>query len=93
MPVQNIKSDKQGDAEPCVLHRDFLHRGNVSRPPQIQETADLAGANAARYLRLPRTGPVTAYPAATILSWPIFSSRVIAVSSLSIRIHRGPDPV
>src|ERR1700730_8463776 len=35
---------------------------------------------------LARTGPVTARPAAAILSWPIFSSSVIAARSVSILV-------
>ncbi len=35
-------------------------------------------------------GPVTAPDEATILSWPIFSSRVIAASNLSMRPMASP---
>ena len=56
----------------------------ISWAPQRLRRLPIRPARMPSAVPLARTGPVTAYPAATMLSWPIFSSTVIAARRFSI---------
>ena len=85
MSVQDVESEEQRNAEPRFFDGDALNAVCSLRPEDIEQAADPAGADSLGPSSA-STGPVTAKPADAMVSWPIFSSSVIAPRRLSISV-------
>ena len=64
MPVQHVETEKKRNAEPRLLSRKLLKRGDRFTLPKIEDAANPSRANVFGR-RPPRIGPVTASPASS----------------------------
>ena len=68
MPMHHIEPDEQRNAEPRFLDRQALHLAHLLRTDQIEQIADGAGLDRLGRIARRSIGPVTAWPAAVMVS-------------------------
>lgn len=84
MSMKHVEAEKNRNGELRLLDRDLLKRCSRLPTPEVQKDADVPPRMLSA-TSSPRIGPVTVYLAAAMLSWPIFSSSVMAARSESMR--------
>ena len=85
MTVDDVEAQQQWNPESGILDCDPLQGAHLVGAPEVQHVADASGANALiERAALARAGDDAGVPR-PVLSCPIFSSSVIAASSVSIR--------
>ena len=92
MAVHHIETEQQRNAEPRFLDRQASDSRDRARRPKVEQAADAAGADSAVDVAGERPGRSPCSRPAAMVSWPIFSSRVIAAMSVSIRFIAASPP-